>query len=378
MLNYLDYVLNEGRASNIEVGKLVIICPKNYKNYFNCKGKVGIIEDIEKDGIKKTYTIKMQKQSENAKQSEWMVYDDKLSAYVDTMVLSKYQVTSLRVIDDEKFKLWKKGHLHPFECTLRFSRLLELIDFKIEMPFIDNLFVDTDPQSSGDATFYPASKYTGLNLNYYEQSVRQKIKIGRLLQKLNPTLDGNEIGEFVINYKAKYDEFNKNATERIQVVSGEDIRYYYYEKRYSKINTGSLGSSCMRYKDSQHRFDIYCDNPDVCALAIYLDEKGGLLARALIWKLDSGEVYMDRVYGASGEDERQLINYAEKLNMLSYNKLQNLNKPMTVTVKKDYGDSTENPYMDTFRYFKRDKNQLLNHVAITKVGGRFIDYNDHD
>ena len=127
------------------------------------------------------------------------------------------------------------------------------------------------------------------------------IKIGRLVNKVLTSLDRNVrpniIEDFVNKYKAAYDIFN-NVESGFKVVNGEDIRKYYLNKNYLKTNRSSgssLWKSCMSFDFCEEYFDIYVNNPNKVSLLVLLqDDK--VLCRALLWNLDGGDKFMDRIY----------------------------------------------------------------------------------
>lgn len=390
MFKYRDYILNESKSNNLNVGDIVI-CAKDYKKY-NCYSKVATIQSIEGEGNNVVYTLKMQKNNGHTYDNEWMALNLNSYCYVDEMKLSKGQANKLIILDDEAYKMWKKGNLLNLECTDVFHRILDDMGFEIKFPFVDTSYVDIEKNSNTGVTYLPIAKFKSevegkWGILPYTLKSRQTMRVSKILKKLNPFLNESQLESFVAKYKASYKNIVENATERITVVTGEKIRYWYLGTRYGKDhlgNQGPLGNSCMRYNRSQKRFDIYCENPDVCALVIYLSEKNELLARALIWKLDDGNVYMDRIYYISQEDKVQLETYANKMKMKSYDSGYNEKNDLKVTLKKDYGKPENNPYMDTFKWFDFKNNILMNYNATTKdqfgeiKRKNFYSYTDHD
>jgi hypothetical protein len=129
---------------------------------------------------------------------------------------------------------------------------------------------------------------------------RGEVKIGKFSKKIfkdnNLTVTDVAIEKFSNAYKATFD-FDFNLDQKMDLVSGEDIRKWYLDTNYSEIR-GQLGNSCMRHSTSQDFLDIYVKNPEVCNLLImYSDSsKTKISGRALIWKDIKGEFIMDRVY----------------------------------------------------------------------------------
>lgn len=380
MFLYKEYVLNESKSKSLEVGNIVYLS-NNYRKY-SCSGKFAIIEAIEGKSKDKIYTVRLQ----SNELVEWMAFDHINFKYVDVIYLSVYQVSKLVVVNADILKLWKKGHLIPFKCSNKFQRILDYMGFEIKIPHVDTSYVDIEENSNTGVTYLPITKYKSEVENRYgvipyQVKGRQCMKVSKILKKLNPSLSETELEGFVAQYKAVYKIIVEETSQRVIIVTGEKIRYWYLGDRYARDkygNTGTLGNSCMRYSRSQRRFDIYCENPDKCAMAIYVDENSMLLARALIWKLDDGTIYMDRIYWVNQEDRMQLMQYSKMMNMKSYDNNDYDRYVMIVSLNKDYGDPHMNPYMDTLRYFDFSNKRLMNVRAQNLTDARTLLYNDHD
>lgn len=155
---------------------------------------------------------------------------------------------------------------------------------------------------------------------------RNEIKVGRfaraILTELGQSVTDKDIEIFVNTYKAG----KEDNTKRFELVSGPIIKKYYLSDNYAS-NRGTLGDSCMAGSDCQVYFKLYTKNPDVCQLLVYLNENGKVMGRALVWKLNSKELYdpkdqkptdcpaeyfMDRVYTNSDSDIIKFVNYAKE------------------------------------------------------------------
>jgi hypothetical protein len=189
-----------------------------------------------------------------------------------------------------------------------------------------------------------------------------KLKIGRYINRLlDLCLDKEErkrytasdIEKFVNLFISKM-EFNKNALDYFQIVKGDEIKKWYSGDKYSS-KTGQLGQSCMQYDKCQNFFNIYIKNPDVCQLLILTDNTGDkILGRALLWKTDKGNC-IDRVYTTKDA----LIPLFDK--WCDINKYKSAYKgEETHTVNVDPIDYVEYPYMDTFKFYIKDKGILTN------------------
>lgn len=181
---------------------------------------------------------------------------------------------------------------------------------------------------------------------------RIEFKLGKWVKRIyeivnKTTIDNSVLEEFVNSYKADYDK-NDN---RILEVEGEDIRKYYLEYNYSK-NVGQLGNSCMRYESCQSYFDIYVYNPEVCKLLIMLDEDGKLKGRAILWTLDDGSKYVDRIYTSYDSDKLLFTIYANENGYSSYPISTRINVEL-----KEY-EFDEYPYMDTLTSLNLNSGEL--------------------
>jgi hypothetical protein len=177
---------------------------------------------------------------------------------------------------------------------------------------------------------------------------RTDIGIGRWARRIfievhKSTILESKIEEFVNLYKAAID--GEDLTN-FELVNGEDIKKWYLKDNYEQ-ERGQLGNSCMRYRSCQDFFDIYVKNPEVCQLLILKsgDDKNKITGRALIWKLTSGEYYMDRIYTIRDSDKLLFQDYAR------VNKIENSydgNSGLQLEVKLGGHTYEKYPYMDTF------------------------------
>jgi hypothetical protein len=102
-----------------------------------------------------------------------------------------------------------------------------------------------------------------------------------------------------------------DADSKIEIVSGNEIVKWYDSSNYQST-IGKLGSSCMSHEECSGYFDIYTKNPEVVSLLILKNKNGKLVARALLWKTDIGEYFMDRVYTCNDSDVLKFTNYAKQ------------------------------------------------------------------
>jgi hypothetical protein len=375
---FLDYsnFINEAKIGDFEIGSKVLFNGKYDLSRYGADkvkldGKIGTVIDIKKEVI------------------VFEVEDAPKSYYIKKgkVKLSKYQLKNVEIFTDEKLEEWKKqnaekaakedelerklnaGELYKFQATKDFLKILKEIKFKKKGEYFDVSYFDIVKDSADNISFVPAKKVALADKSYEDiEKFRQQTKVGRLLRKLNPDLKDPEIEEFSNKYKAEY-EANQKGGE-LRVVTGDDISYWYQEKRYKK-GGGTLNNSCMRYDSTQYRVKFYDLYPDQIAMATYI-KKNKLLARALIWRLDDGRVYMDRIYSSDGAARVQLENYANKNNMLMYKNIGKKypHEKLIVTLVSPTNDpkNFNLPYTDSFHVIPNYYNYSKNYKKDKKTG----------
>lgn len=201
----------------------------------------------------------------------------------------------------------------------------------------------------------------------YEQNDRViEMKAGKGLMKLAKLLDKD-----VTNEQIKEIIFRLNAPDKFQlkVVSGTDITKYYNTK-YSDHSEllGSLGTSCMRHNRCEYFFGLYEDN---CEMLILHNPKTDLIiGRAIIWTLEDGSKFLDRIYSA--EKNYGLFKKYAKNNGMFRRRYQSRTSK-DVVVQPDGIETTKLmrininpanydyvPYLDTLTYYYKDDMFLCN------------------
>jgi len=207
---------------------------------------------------------------------------------------------------------------------------------------------------------------------------RIEIKLGRLIKKV---VDENREywDKFLVRYREGYDEkrtedelieeivlqykaatkkiFDKAFDTRIEIVTGSAIRKWYYQENY-KSGRGSLHNSCMRHDGCRDFFEIYEKNPEVCSLLIYKESQDKIAMRALLWKLESGKMYLDRIYAADDADKTIFINYAKRNGWISFDTHKGSLSTSNLKVRLNKMVYNKYPYMDTFQWYERETNAL--------------------
>lgn len=201
-----------------------------------------------------------------------------------------------------------------------------------------------------------------------------KIKIGRFLKKIH-----NFTALEMQNFTDKFKGFIKLKTEtsRFSIVDGEDIRKYYSEDNFC-YKKGQLGESCMRYRKCQEYLNIYVENPDICKLLILKGyNTDNIVGRAIIWTLDDGRKYLDRVYTNLDSDMPFFEEYAKTLGCFtSYSIINYSHKYIELKIKPKNRKFEMYPYMDTFRYYYPKKRIFSYEIIIGNNNYHLLEKDD--
>lgn len=226
---------------------------------------------------------------------------------------------------------------------------------------------------SGDNGIVYCNKYvTGFELEIGDIKF-QEMKIGRfvnqLLRGINVSFKDKDIEEFVNIYISAMRIFTSPETT-LSLVEGNSIAEWYDLSKYYN-DEGNLGKSCMRFTNCSPFFKIYTENKDKCKMLIMVEDNK-LIGRALIWTLDSGDLYMDRVYTNSDAYKGVFTQYALNNDIKYFNGYTNGRNDREVVIENnknglvDFKVTLENhkydkyPYMDSFRFLKDGVLQMNN------------------
>ncbi len=203
-------------------------------------------------------------------------------------------------------------------------------------------------------------------------SNRQELKIGRAIRALLKVADvdfvDKDIESFVNQYKAFIDKLNDKFS-LFEEVKGDDIAYWYNYQRYYE-RKGTLGQSCMSNVPNAY-LDIYTSNPDVCSLIIFrsVDDNDKIIGRALLWTIEDGKKFMDRIYTINDSDVQLFRDYAKEMGWYTkyYNGSSDSNQAydpngsmvrlnLLVNIRK--GTYSSYPYLDTLKYWNSSAGTL--------------------
>lgn len=231
---------------------------------------------------------------------------------------------------------------------------------------------------------YNATRLTEINDKKTKiwSSNRQEIKVGRAMRALLRFAKINfkpaEIEEFVNLYKSTIDRLNDKFSY-FEVVRGDDIAYWYNYRNYY-TREGTLGSSCM--SDVPNKWlDIYSKNPGKIGLVILKSEndQNKITGRALLWNLNDGKIFMDRIYTIKDSDVELFREYSKEQGW--YYKFYNSSTEngdvvdsngdktsIDMVVSLDYTNMDKFPYLDTMKYFYYSKGKISN---MNSLGGNY-------
>ena len=219
-----------------------------------------------------------------------------------------------------------------------------MVDFPRDVKTVDT--IDLDPKRK-DAFAVTFTKPDG-------KVITQQIKIGKLITKLMHSFKPENIEEFVSYINAFRTDIKTAGL--FKVVKGQDIIKYYNEKTYED-GRGELDNSCMRHSSCEDFFDIYVKNPKIVKLLVMFNEEKKVKGRALLWKLDNGKLFMDKIYVNNRKDQRLFDRWGDKNGVdLLYGFDSGI---VTIPKMQDEWEDLKYPYMDTFSYGNIGSNEEM-------------------
>lgn len=222
-------------------------------------------------------------------------------------------------------------------------------------------------RSDKEMTYMPSGKPTEMaSDNTWVAKGRQNGKYGKVIRKVLkeqvPRLKftDHEIEKLVNHLKAQASD------GEFEVVSGEDIAYWYDGRRYNnEVELGTLSSSCMRDSSCKDSLDIYVKNPDKVKMVI-LTKDDLLIGRALVWD----DKWMDRIYGTDsiasafktfakekGWHAKSSQNSDPDQGWIHPETGESYNEVVTIELETNFD---EYPYADTFCYLDRSNGKVSN------------------
>jgi len=202
--------------------------------------------------------------------------------------------------------------------------------------------------------------------DYWTTKKRFHCKPGAFVSKIFNEISQKEIENFSTLFKA----YSNKKEFEFKVVSGEDIRKYYYHEMYSS-NSGSLGSSCMKYNKCQNYFDIYVNNSQVKLLIMTSPNSELIVGRALLWDIEPQKI-MDRVYTIQDEDylthfkkwakdNGYLTKTHQNWGASSLFESKSESLELQIDIQLDKFVFSKYPYLDTFKWLDLKTGKLSNY-----------------
>lgn len=232
--------------------------------------------------------------------------------------------------------------------SLRYASLQPEIDY-LDISQDDPLYLSYAPAKNySDLTSLSSGPFTNCSL-------RIKGKPSKVLRKIfGDTYTSNQYERFA----AAFTEQQRPVSERMtfELVTGDRLLDYYARTSYAPTAALDLANSCMAYPEKRPFLALYATNPDQCQLAVLLDARGKVHARALVWfgvTLDgsrAGHPCYDRIYHGSIEARAEMIRQLQALsfiNICNGHTLAEISLNITGHLF---------PYIDTFRYSDDDGN----------------------
>lgn len=167
---------------------------------------------------------------------------------------------------------------------------------------------------------------------------RMRIKTARFLtRKLN--LNNGFLSDSAISSIANKINSKLFPDIRTELISGEQITEAYHK---------AIGSGSCMTQDCCSYTKLYEMNPDKIQMLVmyYMNDT----ARAILYKLDNGEYYLDRVYASCKGLEAKMDDYAYEQNWHRYGMVALLTTEQkeNLTISDLHYEDGHVPYMDTF------------------------------
>ena len=248
---------------------------------------------------------------------------------------------------------------------------------------------DSDPSKISYLTKDRISKIgDSPDFDYWTTSKRFHCKPGALVTKIFKDVSSKEVEKFSNLYKS----FVLKNDLVFKIVSGDDIKKYYHQDSYQS-ESGSLGSSCMKYSKCQNFLDLYTKSDKVKMVILSKEKSDLIIGRALIWDCSQdsdgyrvSSKIMDRIYTIQDEDYTHFFKIWAKENGYWFKTNQNWGDAghfdskteesveLKLSLKIDTSDLFKYPYLDTFKWLDIKSGDIFNYkpTYFTNDTSRFI------
>lgn len=156
--------------------------------------------------------------------------------------------------------------------------------------------------------------------------------------------------KFIEMIHNKFVSYQKDSSQMINFLSGEDILKGYTRANYLDKDGGTLHKSCM--VDRHDYLKIYTQNPNQVELAVvYIEDK--IAARCFVWTATDGKKYSDRVYFRHDWLENLMKEKLRKVGILP------ISEETFKSVQLEKWEFEYYPYADNFYFLDRKNGTLL-------------------
>jgi hypothetical protein len=271
-------------------------------------GQVGIVRDIRGESPRDQFTVEF-----IVNFSQGLT---KIGKYSNCLTVGRANLSRPREDDNipDLIKKLEDNEIMPFKCSNPLAMLLSRINFKLKSPFMAQSYFDVTDKNDA-ISYLPLDKFKRLEKREdpYKSRLRQATKLGKFFRMLNKDLTDKEVEALGNAFKGAFDICISGLSDKLRLVSGEDMRFWYNGKNYVH-GGGSLNSSCMQGDNKGREMQMFVDNPGVIQMLILLDSNLKLLARANVWRLVEpyGATYMEYIYCRHEKDRELFLMYAKQ------------------------------------------------------------------
>lgn len=271
----------------------------------------------------------------------------------DIITSNELDYVLLQIKDQSEVAKLLLKQRHQLEC---------LVDCPINYISISN----SDKTKISYLTQERIDKLLSVGEDLWTSNKRYHIKPGSFVGKLFKGIALDEIQKFSILFRNVQSKTNIH----FKVIYGPNIRHYYHHDSYSR-ESGSLGSSCMKYDVCQDYLDLYVHNSHIIKMLVALDDDNKLIGRALLW--DDGKTkIMDRIYTIDDDTYQFTLKQWADNNGYWYKREQRWNNTLYFETKGkvmfekiefqlDKFVFNNYPYLDTFKFIDLSTGKIYNH-----------------
>lgn len=300
------------------------------------------------------YVCHNNKKFDGSSCSEKFGYEYSWSFTIDLRDKDPFDGSDVKIIcpdidvdDKENFKISKKLKLY-----------LETQELELVAAFFERgtIFKQYNKIEISDKTGYV--KLTDTTKNRFVD-----IKFGRFLTSLFKEI--KDVYDIELGFNNKDVErfyncfvaYQNNTCTEVLELKGEDILEGYKLENYL-LPKSTLGGSCMTGK--LENIKLYTLNPNVVSLLV-IKTFGKIVGRCFIWNTNQGKV-MDKQYTCFDWVNSKFDTILKKNNYICQSTLEDYPTCKKIDIQLDNHDVNKYPFVDTFRFFNKEKGFLTNAI----------------